>query len=197
MLIPIIGAGVLVVLSAFRKRNSSSTDKITKLAMLYEGIEEVGDNAGFNNAVFEDMLENAGWKNAEQWCMYFAKAIYIYALPDLAEDFKKSLTGSSQGSFNNVQAGKSKNLRVVTTGKPLPGDIVIWVNNSDSSKGHAGIVVKTGSGNYFETIEGNANFQPQYSGQNELVDIVPHNTAIGENDNTWTSKKLRGYIRLV
>jgi hypothetical protein len=196
-MIPIIGLGALVILSAFKKRNMDKTDKIIKLAKLYEGIEEIGDNAGFNNAVLQDMLAKVGWNNSEQWCMYFAKAIYDYSLPDLAEDFNKSLNGSSQRSFNNVQAGKSKNLRVVTSGRSIPGDIVIWVNKSDSSKGHAGIVIETGNGNYFKAIEGNTNYQPAYSGQNELVDIVPHNTAIGETDNVYTSKKLRGFIRLV
>lgn len=195
---PIIGLGLLVALSAFRKnKNMGATDKITKLALLYEGIEEIGDNEGFNNAAFEDMMKKVGWKNTEQWCMYFAQAIYQYALPELAVDFDKSLNGSSQRSFKNVKAGNSKNLKAVTSGPALPGDIVIWQNKSDASKGHAGIVIKTGPNNYFETIEGNANYKPEYSGQNELVDKVPHKTKIGETDSAYSSKTLLGFIRLV
>lgn len=193
------GIGAFLLFSAFRKKNSnmSEVEKIKRLALLYEGIEEVGDNNGFNNAAFENMMKTVGWKNSDQWCMYFSKAVYDYALPELADDFNKSLTGSSQGSFNNVKAGKSKSLKVVTSGGALPGDIVIWVNKSNSATGHAGIVLETGNGNNFKSIEGNVNFRPDYSGQNELVDIVPHNTAIGATDNIYTSKTLRGFIRLI
>jgi hypothetical protein len=193
------GIGAILLFSAFRRKNSnmSEVDKIKKLALLYEGIEEVGNNQGFNNAVFEDMMKTVGWKDSAQWCAYFTKAIYNYALPDLADDFSKSLSGSSQRSFTNVQAGKSKSLKAITTGKALPGDIVIWQNKNDASTGHAGIILETGPGNKFKSIEGNANYRPDYSGQNELVDIVPHDTAIGNTDNIYSSKKLRGFIRLV
>jgi len=193
------GIGAILLFSAFRRKNSnmSEVEKIKRLALLYEGIEEVGLNAGFNNAALEEMLKSEGWKSGEQWCMYFAKTIYTYALPDLASDFRKSLSGSSQRSFTNVAAGKSKSLKAITTGKALPGDIVIWTNKSNSSFGHAGIVLEAGPGNKFKVIEGNANWNPEISGQGDIVDVVMHEAIIGGTDYPWSAKRLRGFIRLV
>jgi len=196
-MLPIVGLGLAVILSALKKNRTTLTDKITNLAKLYEGIEEVGDNRTFNNAAFEEMLKSQGWKSGEQWCMYFAKTIYTYALPDLAADFRKSLSGSSQRSFTNVAAGKSKSLKAITTGKALPGDIVIWTNKSNSSFGHAGIVLEAGPGNKFKVIEGNANWKPEISGQGDIVDVVWHEAIIGGTDYPWSAKRLRGFIRLV
>lgn len=193
------GLGAFLLFSAFRKKNTnmSEVEKIKRLALLYEGIEEVGTNAGFNNATFQEMIKTQGWRSGDQWCMYFAKTIYVYALPELADDFKKSLSGSSQQSFNKVRDGKSKHLKVVTSGNALPGDIVIWTNKSNSAFGHAGIVLETYPGNKFKVIEGNANYKPEVSGQNDIVDVVTHTARIGETDYPWTAKRLRGFIRLV
>ena len=193
------GIGAILLFSAFRRKNSnmSEVEKIKRLALLYEGIEEVGTNDGFNNAAFEEMMKSQGWRSNDQWCMFFATTMYVYALPDLADDFRKSLGGSSQGSFRNVQAGKSKSLKAITSGKALPGDIVIWQNKSNGAFGHAGIVLEAGPGNKFKVIEGNANYKPEISGQGDIVDIVWHEAVIGGTDSPWSAKRLRGFIRLV
>jgi hypothetical protein len=197
--------GVIFILSFIARKTKAmsttgtpedlSSQKIKRLAELYKGIEEVGNNVSFNNAVFQKMMKDIGWTTGAQWCMYYAKMVYVNALPEFAADFKKNLNGSSQMSFNNVKAGKSAHLKAVTTGQAKVGDIVIWVNKSNAATGHAGIVIEV-DGNKFKTIEGNANYNPAFSGQEELVGYGTHNTVIGATDSTLKSKKLRGFIRL-
>jgi len=193
-----VAIGGIILLSSFTRKKSkmSEAEKIIKTAKLYEGIKEVGNNQGFTNAAFQNMMSSVGWKSGDQWCAFFCKAVYNNALPELASDFNKSLGGSTQRTFNNVKAGKSQHLKVVTSGTPAIGDIVIWVNKSDSSKGHAGIVIELNGGNSFTCIEGNVNYKPATSGENELVDIVPHKTSIGSTDSVYRTKNLRGFIRL-
>ena len=184
----ILAAGIFIFSNRFR---------IKRKALSFVNVEEIGDNAGFNNAVFEDMLQATGWRSGEQWCMYYVKAIYDTVAPALKNDFAKSLSGSSQQSFANVQAGKSKHLQVITTGRPKIGDIVIFQNYTNPGKGHAGIVTKvTNGGQVFTTVEGNT-YEPGVSSNNEIVAIVPgHINNIGEKSNVYPGKRLRGFIRL-
>jgi hypothetical protein len=186
-----IASASFVLFYNYRKR------KLKRFAMLFEGIKEIGNNQGFNNEAFESMLREIGWRGGEAWCMYFAKAIYVFALPKLAEDFNKSLSGSTQLSFNNVASGKSASLQIVTSGKPKVGDIAIWQRVNDSSRGHAGVVVKVkNNGNVYETIEGNTNFQPSFQGEGDLVDRLEHELNYGGTNSTFPNLRLRGFIRL-
>lgn len=196
---------VLIVLAFVSKKSkamsttpesgSNASARIIRQANLYKGIEEIGNNVSFNNAAFKKMMQEVGWTSGAQWCMYYSTMVYVNALPDLAADFRRSLGGSSQGSFNNVKKGLSKTLKVVTSGYAQVGDIVIWTNKSNPAFGHAGIVTAV-DGNKFQTIEGNANYNPSTSGQEELVGFGSHNTAIGATDNPLSGKTLRGFIRL-
>lgn len=193
-----IGIGIVLLLGGiglsfinYRKR------KIKRKAYLFEGVKEVGNNSGFSSEIFEKMMRDVGWKSGEQWCMYFAKNVYVQSLPKLADDFKKVLSGSSQRSFNNVDEGKSEYLETIKEGSPKKGDIVIWQRKSDKSKGHAGVVVDVSEGgNKFTAMEGNTNFDPAFNGDGELVNVVPHETKYGESDSTYKTMILRGFIRL-
>lgn len=184
----ILAAGIFIFSRRYR---------IKRVALSFHDVEEIGNNAGFNNAVFEEMMQNAGWNSGEQWCMYYVKAIYDTVAPRLKSDFAKSLGGSSQQSFFNVEAGKSKHLQVIKEGRPRVGDIVIWQNYANPGKGHAGIIVKvTNGGRTFTTVEGNT-YEPGVSSNNEIVAVVPgHKNEIGQKSNIYPSKKLRGFIRL-
>lgn len=187
----LIGSVSFAIFYNYRKR------KLKRFSMLFDGIKEIGNNAGFSNEAFENMLREIGWKGGEPWCMYFAKAIYVNALPKLADDFSKSLSGSTQLSFNNVALGKSQSLEVITSGKPRVGDIAIWQRLNDSSKGHAGVVIKVrDNGQKFETIEGNANYQPSFQGEGDLVDKIEHDLNYNGTNSTYPNLKLRGFIRL-
>ena len=172
--------------------------KVARLALLFKGIEEVGNNSGFTNDTFEKMMREVGWKNGEAWCSYFAKVAYLYALPNLTDDINKWWGGSSQATFDNVKNGKSEEFEVITSGRPKKGDIVIWQRTNSPSQGHVGIVTKAflNSATKFEAVEGNTNYDPSFSGEGQLVDVVPHDTNIGEPDSQYPSLKLRGFIRL-
>jgi hypothetical protein len=192
---PIIIVGFLAIIGVsfinYRKK------QIKKTGLMFEGIEEVGSNQGFTNAAFEKMMRDVGWKDGEEWCSYFAKLVYINALPKFEDDIRKWFSGSSQRTFENVQSGKTDKFEIVE-GRPKKGDVVIWQRKAAPSKGHVGVVVKTyaGNPNKFDAVEGNTNYDPAFSGDGQLVDVVPHETAIGETDSVYKSLRLRGFIRL-
>ncbi len=172
--------------------------KVARLSLLFKGIEEVGNDAGFSNKVFEQMMRDVGWKDGEAWCSYFAKVVYLYSLPKLADDINNWFSGSSQATFENVKNGKSQEFELITSGRPKKGDVVVWQRINSPSKGHVGIVIKTyiDSPTKFDAIEGNTNYDPDFVGEAQLVDIVPHDTIIGQPDSAYPSLKLRGFIRL-
>ena len=170
-------------------------NQILARALIWKGVKETGTNAGFTNDIFQKMMKNVGWSSGSQWCAYFVKMVYIDALPQYKDDFNKVLSGRSQATFSNVENGKSKYLKAIKSGPCQPGDIVIWTNKNDSSRGHAGIVYSV-NGNNFVAIEGNTNTSPARYGNTDLVQLVDHQITYGTNDNTYKTKKLRGFIRL-
>lgn len=194
----LIGVGIILLLGGvglsfvnYRKK------KIKRQAYLFEGIKEVGNNAGFDNETFEKMMREVGWNGGDQWCMFFAKNVYVQSLPKLADEFKKVLSGSTQRSFEAVEKGESEYLEVIKEGSPKVGDIVIWQRLNDKSKGHAGVVIEVSEkGKKFKAMEGNTNYDPEFGGDGQLVDVVPHETNYGSTDSTYKRMNLRGFIRL-
>ena len=87
--------------------------RIANVSKLYMGVEETGNNQGFNNAVFEKMMREVGWTSGAQWCSFFAKMVVANALPNLREDIDKWFSGNSQATYNNVANGKSDKFEIV------------------------------------------------------------------------------------
>jgi hypothetical protein len=172
--------------------------RIRNVSKLYLGVEETGNNQGFNNAVFEKMMREVGWTSNAQWCSFFAKMVVANALPNLRDDIDKWFSGNSQATYNNVANGKSDKFEIVKNGLPKKGDVIIWQTKGNTSTGHVGIVIKTylGQPHKFLAVEGNTNYDPEFNGDGQLVDTVPHNTKVGEQDSLYKSKILRGFIRL-
>lgn len=172
--------------------------RIANVSKLYTGVEETGNNQGFNNAVFEKMMREVGWTSGAQWCSFFAKMVVSNALPNLREDIDKWFSGNSQSTYNNVANGKSEKFEIVQNGLPKKGDVIIWQTKSNASTGHVGVVTKTypGEPHKFLAVEGNTNYDPDFNGDGQLVDTVPHNTKVGEQDSVYKTKILRGFIRL-
>lgn len=173
--------------------------RIRRIAKSFEGVEEIGNNQGFNNETLQEMLRESGWKGGEAWCMYYAKAIYKKALPKFADTIQKELSGSTQRSWKDVVDGKSEIFEAITSGKPKVGDIAIWQRISDPSKGHAGIVIRPNSSKFangYTTIEGNINYDPSFQGEGDLVDKAQHELKYGEANSTYKTLKLKGFIRL-
>jgi hypothetical protein len=151
---------------------------------------EIGNNAGFSDKAFQQMLSDIGWRGGEAWCMYFAKAVYLEAFPKKADRINQVLTGSTQGSF--AKAKENPDLfKVITEGPPQRGDIIIWQSTTDPSLGHAGIAYKKDSGDKWWTVEGNSGFGGTREGQGVTKG---HRTLVpGTTEGTL---KLRGFLRL-
>jgi len=147
-------------------------DLIVQTAKSYIGMKEVGKNAGFENAIFEEKMKGVGFDSGEAWCSLFAELVvceaygkldstYIYKLQKIfSENAYKTYT-----NFKNAKGFKVSN-------KPEPGNIVFWqsyknnepVKNGSWFTGHVGIV--TGVHQlYFDTVEGNTNAAGSREGQ--------------------------------
>lgn len=188
--------GLFFLYSFFMKKKSfSSTDIIVEKAKFFEGIHEIGDNKAFTDKVFEEMMKKEGWKSGQQWCAYFVRAVFCSALPEFAKCFRLVLNGLSQQAFVNAKNNKCKYLKAISFGSLQVGDIVIFQNIDNSSKGHQGICISI-NGNSSKLVEGNTNVDKSYPGEEELVDVVNHlNIEIGSVSNLYKSKKIRGFIR--
>lgn len=181
----IIGGIALIVggtaLIAWRKRAAI-------IAYSFINEKEIGNNQGFANAAFEEMMKSVGWRGGEAWCMYFDKYVYLQAFPKRSAAINKVLTGSSQQSWKNALANPDL-FKVIISGSPQTGDIAIWQNINDPLTGHAAIVLKKSSpGN---TVEGNSGQGGTSEGQGVTVGtrtLVP-GTVQG-------NLKLLGFIRL-
>jgi len=184
----LVAGAILVVglISAYRWRASY-------FAKSWVGVNEKGFNASFSNKVFETMMKDIGWKGGEAWCMYFAKAIHYESYPKDRAEINKLLNGSTQLSWRNVKNSDGETYRVVTSGRPRLGDIALWQNTNDTSKGHAGVVIKSG-GDTFTTVEGNTNAGGGREGDAVMIKERPlkYNQKIPNS-----SLKLLGFIRKV
>lgn len=164
--------------------------KASNLAARFIDTEEIGDNAGFSNAAFQEMMQSVGWQGGEAWCMFFAKAIYQKAFPKKRMDITRILSGSTQTTWKNALANQDI-FKVITDGKPQKGDIIIWQDISNPASGHAGIVYKKQSGDVWYTIEGNTSLAQAQSGQG--VNKKTRNLAPGAVEGNL---KLLGFLRL-
>lgn len=193
-----LGAGVVTAVTSFFAINFfSRKNRLARKAKFFEEIEEVGNNRSFGDATFEQMMRSVGWKSGDAWCMYFAIAVYDKVLPR-QKDKLAELSGSTQRSWKKVKNGEVPDFITIISGKPRKGDIVIWQDLDNSSKGHAGIVIKTTSKNFpqgFTTIEGNTSVNSEFYGSGQSVRKVEHNLDYGQKSKTYPNKKLLGFIR--
>lgn len=142
--------------------------RAAKMAQKWVGITENGVNTSFSNDVFQTMMKNVGWRSGEAWCMYLAKAIHIETFGKDRDKINKVLNGSTQLSWQNAKKDTSGIYKVITSGKPQRGDIVIWQHTGNTSTGHAGIVISR-NGDTFKTIEGNTNALGSSEGDKVLI----------------------------
>jgi hypothetical protein len=155
--------GSIAVLVIYLQRNVIKrgydyfSRKVTGFASSWIGVNEIGNNQAFGNQVFQQMMASVGWHSTDQWCMYFAKAVHYDAYKDNPNEQKKIntiLNGSSQMSYTNAKNDKTGTYTV--SDKPQVGDIIIFQNTKDTSRGHAGVVIGVDSKNKkVTTVEGN------------------------------------------
>jgi len=133
-------------------------NRIVRYAKRFLGQEELLNNIGFVNKEFEKMMKEYGdYYNGNQWCMSFAKAIWLQKFGKRhQDDLDRLLTPSTQTTWQNFEQDTSGKFKA--SQEPSKGAIVIWQQYNGGVpvwKGHAGIVQNFNK-ETFDTIEGNA-----------------------------------------
>ena len=191
--------GSIVAFVIYVKRNTiggalSKLETVQRLmanyAVQWVGTQEVGNNNGFANEMFQSMMRTVGWRSSDQWCMYFAKMIHYNSFPNDKSSINKILNGSSQGSFANA-TNDATNTYMTTKENPQVGDIIIFQHKNNPSTGHAGVVIKVNNNNTVDTIEGNTSDKSISDG--DLVAKKTRTSVIGNS--IGGDLVLRGFIR--
>jgi len=147
-----------------------------QIADSFEGIKEVGNNQGFDNKNFEQMMFEVGWWKGAAWCAFSLKLIYNLA------GIKTTVTGWSPTAYNKKHI-------IFTDGKlrePIkPGDsgtlsYAKYKNNPKRFKaiGHAFIIKKTVGNSAVVTGEGNTDGNGSREGNGFYEKIRPLNANI-------------------
>ena len=164
----------------------NKSDILIRAACKFYGEHEILGNLGFENPVFQAIMERTGWKPPESWCAYFVEAV----LRDAGFESQASvISGSAVQTFKNCKASMLFRVHSI----PGNGDIVIWqdyINGIASWSGHAGIVIGMGKG-MIATIEGNTNAE----GGREGIEV-----AVKVRDPAYvpqTGLRVLGFISLV
>ena len=144
-------------------------NKILEIAYKYEGQKEIGNNTGFENAVFEQKMKAVGFDSGEAWCSLFAELVWCEAYAH----FDSTIINRLQNLFSEsatktwLNFKNSRDFKVKSNQDLEPGDLVIWqkYNNGVADwRGHVGIVTKVAQ-LFFLTMEGNTNEQGSREGQ--------------------------------
>lgn len=114
-------------------------------------VREIGNNAGFNDAIFEAKLRDLGWRPGQAWCAYFAKMIYtdVYFGTEYSPIIQATLSPLVIVTWRRAKASQY----FQTQDKPVVGGIVCW--STGNGKGHIGIHVMLRDEFNTTTIEGN------------------------------------------
>lgn len=125
----------------------------SEVARTYIGQTEKPANSGFNDATFEDKMEEVGFQKGHAWCAYFAELVFKEAIPERFDELDKLFSGSTILTFRNFQDAAFMISQV-----PRVDHLVIWQTIKEGKKmatGHAGIVSEVMSTWEFKSIEGN------------------------------------------
>lgn len=181
------GITIGLLINYFKRGN-----RIKRLAKLTLDIGEISGNRGWSSDKFTEMMKSVGWRSSEHWCMYYAKAIYFYALPKLRDGIKE-LSGLTSYNWQRALKGKLSIFEAVTTPTPIIGDIAIWQKGDGT--GHAGVVTKVLKDGMIIT-EGNANYTNAPKNPTDSVVVNKHDKTIGSAWTRGSKNKLVGFLRL-
>jgi hypothetical protein len=115
------------------------------------------------------LVKNAGQRDGEAWCAYFAEGVFCEAFPEKNGELRKLFSASAVKTFENF-----KNADYDCHDRPRPGDLVIWQKYNHGVKtwqGHAGIVINVLANGSFESVEGNTNSTGSREGDSVQVKI--------------------------
>lgn len=129
-------------------------EKIADVAKKYIGQYEKPGNSGFIDPLFQQRMEEVGWKEGDAWCAYFTELVWkeAYGNQAMIKELDKLFNGSVIQTFKNFQLDGRWSIAV----KPSVGSLVIW-RHGLTDLGHMGIVLKVVDDDIFQTIEGNSN----------------------------------------
>lgn len=142
--------------------------KIIEIAKSYVGVREIGQNQGFTNKQLEKELLAIGWIKGQAYCAKFGQLVWSKAYANfdstIIYDLNKLFTANAVKTYENFK--KSPLFKTASSGKPEPGDLIIWasVKNDELKKvdiwtlGHLGISIE-GKQLKIDTVEGNTNEQ--------------------------------------
>lgn len=114
----------------------------SQIAKRYLGQKEIPGNKFVDDLTVKgdlgEMLHQAGQKDGEAWCCYFAEGIFCKANPSLEKELRGLFSASAVKTAENFQKAGYE-----TSDKPFPNALVIWqryLNGKKTWQGHAGIV---------------------------------------------------------
>lgn len=123
-------------------------NKISQIAVSYNGQREISGNKGFQDKEFDKKMRSIGFYTGAPWCGFFA----ILVWKEAGEDFGL-LSSSSKVLIE--KATKAGNWHA----DPVQGAVVVWAtfkNGVRQSTGHIGIVTEVNAnGIDYTTEEGN------------------------------------------
>lgn len=122
------------------------TMKQIEIAKKYIGQKEKPGNDFDTDTPLGKILKDAGHKDGEAWCAYFAEAVFVETLRHL-------FSASTVTTFHNF-----KNAGYEISETPKIGALVIWqryTGGKPTWQGHCGIVTCVNEDNSFFSIEGN------------------------------------------
>lgn len=163
-----------------------SADKLIRAACKFYGEHEIVGNLGFENPVFQEIMQRTGWKPPQSWCTYFVEACLREAGYTEQADV---LDGSAVKTFQNCRNNDLFKIHTI----PANGDIVIWqtyVNGKPDWTGHAGLIVGMGRGT-IACIEGNTNAEGGREGIEVAIKVRDPATM------PVNGLRLLGFIRLI
>lgn len=126
---------------------------VVEIAKSYIGKTEKPNNAGFNDRIFEQKMEDVGFQKGHAWCCYFAELCFKEANQGRWFGLEGLFSASTVQTFKNF-----KDAGYDISDKPLKGALVIWQNQKNGKpqwSGHAGIVVEVIDDTTFKSVEGN------------------------------------------
>jgi len=140
----------------------NAAPQILKTATYYLGFREIGNNEGFEDAIFEKYMRDRGFETGLAWCSFFAELVYWGTYIKRQKELDKLFNGSAVQTFHNF-----KNSDWNVSGVPAPGSLAVWQKYQDGVsrwQGHIAIVESSKiimkgveSKGVITTIDGNSN----------------------------------------
>ena len=171
-------------------------DEIAKIAIGFEGQEEIKPNQGFVDPEYTKRIKATGWQIGEPWCAAAAIADWTEAY----EAYPNSPLGAKAKalySLNSQQMARNFHADPVwptSTTHPVVGAIVVFAEGKSTITGHTGVVIDVDAdGITYRTVEGNT-IPDGYKGDTREGFIVAQHTHRVDKPHSDTELNLVRFI---